>query len=98
MVKTLLKSFIIIPSLIFISKGTLPNTLALSPRVSHVNKLKSLHIRQICHFKHTVGFIELNSFNSITFDRLIILILDDVLTNYKEALLVLLFKIFPELS
>jgi hypothetical protein len=98
MVKTLLKSFIVIPSLVFISKSTLPNTLALSPRVSHINKLKSLHIRQICHLKHTICFIELNSFNSITFNRLVIFILNHVLTNYKEALLMLLLKVFPELS
>ncbi len=76
----------------------MPHTLALAPRVPHVHELESLHVWQICHLKHTVRFIELDSFNTIAFDGLVILILNNILANNKEALLMLLLEILPELS
>jgi hypothetical protein len=36
-IKTLLETLIVIPSFIFICKWTVPNALALTPRVPHVN-------------------------------------------------------------
>jgi hypothetical protein len=36
-IKTLFKTLIVIPSFIFICEWTVPNALALSPRIPHVN-------------------------------------------------------------
>jgi hypothetical protein len=74
-IKTLLETLIVIPSLILICEWTVPNALALSPWVSHVNKLKTTwwNVSQIRHLHHTIGLVKLNSFSTVAINRLIIL-------------------------
>ena len=88
MIKTLLKTLVVIPSLILISESTIPNTLALSPRVSHVDELKALHIRQVSHLKHTVCLVELNTLGTIALNWLVVIVHLIVFTDNDEALLV----------
>lgn len=88
MIKTFLKTLVVVPSLIFICEGTIPNTLALAPRVSHVDELETLHIGQVSHLEHTVSLVELNTLGTVALNWLVIIVHLIVFTDNDEALLV----------
>lgn len=85
-VQSLLKPFVVVPRLIFVSEGAGPHAVALAPGVAHVHELQSLHIGQVSHLEHAVGFVVLNAFDSVTVYWLAV-IFDRVLANHDEALL-----------
>lgn len=97
MIETFFQTFVVVPRLIFISKCARPHAIALSPRITHVNELKSLHVRQIRHLEHAICFVILNSLDSVPVNWLAI-ILDAILANDNEALLVRLSEVFPKLT
>jgi precorrin-3B methylase len=83
----------IIPSLIFISKLACP--LTLTPWISDPYKLQSIYLSDLLD---TVSMIKKNSRVTHSFFGLVVLIFNSVCTSKKEALLMILLQVFPELT
>jgi len=96
-VKVLLETLAVIPSLFFVSELSSPFTLASSPRVSDSDELKLVRW-VVSDLEHTVGVIEKNTLVSVALLLLTTVVLDRVSATDQVALLVILLQVFPELS
>jgi hypothetical protein len=92
-VELFFKTFMIIPSFIFICEFTCP--LSATPRVSDSDKLKSINLFDL---KDTISVIEKNTGVTTTFFFVAIFVFYGVGTTDQESLRVIFLKLLPELT
>jgi len=94
-IELLFETFVVVPSLVFVSELTCP--LTLTPRVPDSNELK-IHALDLDDLLDTVGMVEQNTRVTHSFLKVAVLIFHSVGATKEESLLMVLFKLFPELA
>ena len=92
-VELFLQTFVIVPSLIFVSKLACP--FALAPRIANSDKLQVVDLLDLLD---TVGVVEEDSGVAHAFFLMSLLVFDGVGGTKEEALLVPFLEILPELT
>mgnify|MGYP004236481619 CR=1 FL=1 len=79
-IKALFKTFVIVPSLIFISESTEPDTIALSPGVSDAQDLQ-VDVLEIFNPFETIGMVKENTLRAVTIMLIAMVVLLTVRTT-----------------
>ena len=91
MIKTLLETLIVIPSLVLICE--LASPLSLAPRVADSHELEAVDITYV---KDTIGVIEENAGLASTLRLVSAIVLHDIGAADQETLLMVLLEVLPE--